>query len=211
MRQLLDEPADVVIVDIEMPVMSGLELISECSARNLTVDFVILTAHDEFDYARRAMSYGVRHYLLKPMDESELEGVLNSLRWEIKTRRAEQTASPEVGMHPAVLRVIRYLHESFGDADVSLRVAAETVAFLNYDYLGEIFRRETGHTFTEYLTHLRIREAMKTWHDSPRLQVYEIAERCGFSDNTHYFSKVFKKITGLPPSVYKSELLKTPE
>lgn len=209
--QLIDEPSDVAIVDIGMPVMSGLDLIAACAARNLMVKFVILTAHDEFDYARRAMSFGVKHYLLKPTDEEELEGVLRSLRWEIETSRTEGSAPPQAAMHPAVLRVIRHLRDNIANADLSLRTVAEEVAFLNYDYLGEIFHRETGHTFTEYLTHARIREAMRIWQGSPRLQVYEIAEQSGFGDQTHYFSKVFKKVAGLCPSVYKSELLKTPE
>ena len=57
---------DIVITDLKMPNMNGLELIAAVREEYPDIVFVILSGYDEFEYAQRAMQYGVRHYLLKP-------------------------------------------------------------------------------------------------------------------------------------------------
>lgn len=69
---ILDESPDIVMTDIRMPGISGLELIERINSTNLDTQFIILSGYGEFDYAKRAMKCGVRHYLLKPCDNEQI-------------------------------------------------------------------------------------------------------------------------------------------
>lgn len=69
---IMDESPDLVITDIRMPGMSGLELIGRISQTDLTTQFILLSGYGEFEYAKQAMKYGVRHYLLKPCNEQQI-------------------------------------------------------------------------------------------------------------------------------------------
>lgn len=72
-NMILDEPPDIVLTDIRMPGLSGLELVREIAQTDQQIQFILLSGYEEFDYAREAMQYGVKHYLLKPCNEKKLE------------------------------------------------------------------------------------------------------------------------------------------
>lgn len=69
---ILDESPDLVITDIRMPGLDGLELIGRVSQTDLDTQFILLSGYGEFEYAKQAMKYGVRHYLLKPCNEQQI-------------------------------------------------------------------------------------------------------------------------------------------
>lgn len=77
-----DEYPDVVVTDIRMPFINGLELIERSIKSDADISFVLLSGYGEFEYARQAMRYGVRHYLLKPTDRQELIDTLIAIRQE---------------------------------------------------------------------------------------------------------------------------------
>jgi two-component system response regulator YesN len=66
----------LVITDIRMPVMGGLELIAAAREHNMRTEFIIISGHDDFSYAKSAMRYGVMDYLLKPLKPVQLEETL---------------------------------------------------------------------------------------------------------------------------------------
>lgn len=68
-----EEPADIVITDIRMPIMDGLELVTRLRAEYPGCVPIIVSGYSEFSYAKTAMKAGVIHYLLKPLDFSELK------------------------------------------------------------------------------------------------------------------------------------------
>lgn len=75
---------DILISDICMPVMDGLELISEIRHKNIPVKNVIISGYNEFSYAKKAISLGVEEYLLKPFTPGELMDILERLRTDIE-------------------------------------------------------------------------------------------------------------------------------
>lgn len=77
---ILDEYPDIVLTDIRMPKLSGLELIQKITQNHDHIQFIILSGYEDFEYAREAMRYGIRHYLLKPCNEKEIiEAVLDAI------------------------------------------------------------------------------------------------------------------------------------
>ena len=78
---------DIVITDISMPVMDGLEFLSEALKRNIPLKAVIISGYDEFEYARKAIALGVSNYLLKPFDPFELKDVLEKIKAELDRQK----------------------------------------------------------------------------------------------------------------------------
>lgn len=87
---------DIVICDIKMPMMDGLDLITKCKTMNDGPMFIILSGYDEFEFAKRAMELGVRHYLLKPCNEKEIGRVLHQVVEELDTKRKEDVKHRQV-------------------------------------------------------------------------------------------------------------------
>jgi two-component system response regulator YesN len=100
---------DLAIVDIRMPIMSGIELAEQIYKRGLKVKVVILTGHKDFEYAQAAIKYGVIDFLLKPCPEEEvirmLDEVFNSMRVENKQRQFNQRMLEETVLRSALLRL----------------------------------------------------------------------------------------------------------
>lgn len=91
---ILDESPDLVITDIRMPGMNGLELIARIAETDLDTQFILLSGYGEFEYAKQAMKYGVRHYLLKPCNEQQIiDAALESSRdcYERQQRRMQDS------------------------------------------------------------------------------------------------------------------------
>lgn len=72
LEMILDELPEIVITDIRMPVLSGLDLIERVSELGLNTQFILLSGYSEFEYAKKAMHFGVKHYLLKPCNETQV-------------------------------------------------------------------------------------------------------------------------------------------
>lgn len=75
---IVDEYPDIVMTDIKMPGLSGLDLIQKVQEAELSIEFVILSGYGEFEFAQTAMKYGVKHYLLKPSNEHEIMQVMQA-------------------------------------------------------------------------------------------------------------------------------------
>ena len=95
----------------------------------------------------------------------------------------------------------QYLAEHFESNDVSLNTVAAQVG-VSSSYFSSIFKQETGQSFVEYLTKLRIDKACELLRCTT-LRTSEIGERVGYND-PHYFSATFKKVTGVSPKDYKN-------
>ena len=91
---------------------------------------------------------------------------------------------------------VDYISNHYREGVTLKQVAAD--CHINTSYLGQVFRKEMGCAFTDYVNALRIREAQRLLAN-PMLKVYEVAEQVGFTDY-HYFLKIFKKVTGTTPT-----------
>lgn len=93
---IIDEYPDIVLTDIKMPGLSGLDLIEKLTQTHERIQFIILSGYGEFEYAKKAMRYGIKHYLLKPCNEQQIITAVEDVKQELlKTTREEIPASFE--------------------------------------------------------------------------------------------------------------------
>jgi len=107
-----------------------------------------------------------------------------------------------------VRRMLVCIEERLGDETLTLGRLAGEVFFMNADYLGRLFRKETGERFSNYLLAARIERAKRLIAETgpAQLRIGAIAEAVGFGNNPQYFSQVFKKHTGFTPTEYKRRM-----
>ena len=87
---LRDLNADILLTDIRMPFMDGMKLCEEVQRTMPWVERIILSGYDDFSYAQKAISLGVKEYLLKPVTAEELEAALDRVSRQIEEKRREQ-------------------------------------------------------------------------------------------------------------------------
>ncbi|MFP3876200.1 response regulator [Bacillus paralicheniformis] len=342
-RLIMEERPDIVISDIKMPGMGGLELIEKVSRDYPSIRFILLTGFGQFEYAKKAMSYGVRHYLLKPCNESHIIDSLQSVIGELKKEESAQKVKNDLEMMkphlmkqmlkelvtgsriedetclrffseqkvirlilfsvrdgddkdyaqgvesiadevlngsviasacvqqvlvcavdgkvaPAVLeekmksvqelsrhllqfepeaslsesgsiseasamyekayaqivqhegetsvligRMLDLIEKEASNPKLSLKWAARNMLYMNPDYLGKLFKQETGERFSSYVAKVRIEKAIAKMKKSKNTAIGALAEELGFGHNPKYFSLVFKKYTGLTPSEFRKK------
>lgn len=197
------EKPDIILTDLRMPVMDGIELIRKVREQDKRVRVLILTCLDEFILAKQAMELDVSSYILKLTSEpDEIERELLKVRDYLKKLDGNEETSREenkVIYNQRLTAAIDYLQKHFAE-NISLLQVAEYVG-VTPNYLGKMFLKYRNCTFTDELNRLRICEA-KRLLDNPSCRVYEVAEQTGFA-NTTYFFRVFKKYEGCTPTEYR--------
>jgi len=78
---------DLCVIDIRMPGMDGLELISEIRKSKSEIKIIILTGYPEFEYAQKAISLGVQSYILKPVDPQILKDELTKIYEDLERKK----------------------------------------------------------------------------------------------------------------------------
>ena len=159
LHRLYEGEADVIITDIQMPDVSGLDMIESVRQVNKTVPILILSGYSRFDYAQRAIESGVRKYLTKPTDPVDLIAALEQIEREQceQIQRLQRQAQKEPDLKPVdnllVLRAIEYLQAHYAER-IGLAQTAQAL-YISPNYLSELFRKTTGMRFTEYQPQLR--------------------------------------------------------
>ncbi|MEK4852145.1 response regulator [Paenibacillus sp. FSL H7-0756] len=225
-----EQHIDLIITDIEMPNMNGLEFIGEVRKLNSAAKLIFITSYDNFSYAQQAISLGADHYLLKPVDEDAVEQALRTIRtqltekWEAERyinrlrikagdvqesqavdARAQRRQSSGTAL---ISKTIAYVTAHYAEDTLSLQSTASAL-FVNPSYLSHAFKKETGESFVEYVTNVRLGEAMKLLsqgafeEEAPAPKIATIARQVGYKD-PFYFSKCFKKRYGMTPNTVYS-------
>lgn len=123
---------------------------------------------------------------------------------QISREVAQQNYSQAIETQSDVIRkVLEYVEKHYADQSLSLSKIANDIFYMNSDYLGKLFKKETGEKFSSYLVNKRVQKAIELMDQREQVKMFEVAEEVGFGNNPRYFSQVFKKNTGLTPSEYK--------
>lgn len=193
----------LIITDLKMPQMDGLEMLRRLRERGNNVYVIILTAYDSFTYAQSALRLGAVDFLLKPFHDGDLEQAVAALRKRIGGEEKADSALPGLkrgDKSKYVLEAMDYIGAHYQDPNISISAIAQDLG-ISEGHLSHTFKRETDYTLLNYLTRYRIHKAMELLRDC-RVKVYEVAELVGYRDIT-YFSATFKKLAGMTPSEYQ--------
>lgn len=195
---------NIIITDIRMPRMDGLQMLSELRQHHCNAYVILLTAYNDFDYVRSALKLGAVDYLLKPFQTQELINVITSIRQKEMEQNllTPQKVLPLIKGDKSkyVLKALQYIAEHYMESSISITTIANHLA-VSESHLSHVFKKETSYTVIGYLTHYRMHMAMKLLSDH-RYKVYEVAEMVGYRDLA-YFGHLFKKVVGISPSEYQ--------
>lgn len=205
---------DMIICDIRMPKMDGIEMLTKLREEGYQSYVVFLTAYSDFSYAQKAVRLSASDYLLKPYEDGELEDTVLAIKKKLESEREKGSLALEQDVlshsfikrgdkSKYVMEALGYIAEHYGDSDISIKVVAENLG-LSESHLSHIFKKETDYTVNSYITRYRIQSAMKLLKNC-RYKVYEVADMVGYRDIT-YFSTIFKRITGVNPSEYQDRI-----
>ena len=211
-RQVIEihdrEHPQVLILDIEMPGIDGLEAAREIRKKDRSCSIIFLTAFDEFSYAKAAISVHALDYLLKPCDERELiNAVDEALRLaqfrepQLRAEASENLEKPSVQEFPEEQpeKIRAYIVQHYME-DISVM---EIAGYFGYSeaYFCKLFKQYFGHSFVSYLTEYRMQRAEELMRTST-ISIKEIGKMVGYPD-PNYFTKVFRRVRGISPSVFR--------
>ena len=198
-QKFQDNPADILLTDINMPQMNGLELSKLVRDQAPKCHIVFLAGYDDFDYARTAIKLGADDYLLKPFSKDDVEEMLSKVQTKLdKERKKAQIQNlVDQGQRSELEEAI---HARLADSELSLKNLAFQLGF-SPSYLSVLIKKELGLPFQDYLIQERMKKA-KLLLLTTDLKIYEIAEQVGFED-MNYFSQRFKQVVGLTPRQFK--------
>jgi len=209
---------DIVITDIRMPGMDGLEMIETLRARGSEAVCIVVSAYNEFDYAQRAIRFGVAEFLVKPFEMSELCRALQSAAKRAdRIRQVRQIEEKKIVLFGDFLaeegdlkgkyaeQAVAFIKEHFAE-DIGVADIADALN-MSESHLSRVFKESMGYTLGEYLVSYRMSVACEMLPDV-NLRISEVARRIGYSDQ-RYFSVVFKRIVGMTPNAYRACSLKS--
>lgn len=201
---LQKESVDVVITDIRMPGMDGLELIKHMRNQKMRESIIIITGHSEFIYAKTAIRYGVKDYLLKPLNTNDIMEAFNRLKSEeLNYPHHDNIKHTDLHDIPSGSELIGLVLERINTSymnELSLSVIASETGF-NSSYLSRLFKEQTGESFVKYINKVRIREAKQLLKHTS-YSIGDISKKVGFWDDK-YFSRFFKREVGKSPSEFR--------
>lgn len=219
LKILEEKQIDIVISDIKMPGLSGLELAEFVQKNSLDTAVVLLTGFSEFEYAQKALRNGVLDYMLKSLRPKDILATVLKVKETLEKRRykekvveryegaansrdyQEQISWHFRGVNEQAMEILKDVAQNFSQG-VSLNSLAEKYHY-SVAYLSRMIKKETGFSFSEILNSIRLAQAAELLQkDCGKISM--AGEMAGFSDQK-YFSQVFKKAFGVSPGEFRKQ------
>ncbi|MDE7351516.1 MAG: AraC family transcriptional regulator [Acetatifactor sp.] len=212
------QPVEILLCDIEMPDESGLELIEWVNGHYPDTECIILSCHDEFDFARQAVRLKCLDYILKPVRYEFLTEVLGKAM-ETVEKKHRQSALEDYGKLyvesiaqsrkkdsiDVVDTVVDYINQHLSE-ELSVRSLAN-MAYVSPDHLTRSFKKRFSMTVSDYILQRRMTLAGELLRDN-KLTITMVSDCVGFG-NYSYFTEQFKKYYGMTPREYQNSVRKT--
>jgi YesN/AraC family two-component response regulator len=193
---------DILLCDIKMPVLSGLDLAKRLYEEKNPTQIIFMSAFNDFLFAKQAMEYGVRSYILKSIHYDDLIVTLSKIRQELDASR-QPVPGPSLTYCEKIVATIKcHVAEHYATAtleDITAKLHMST------DYISKFFKRYAGVNFSEYLLKVRMEKARELLRDIT-YKTYEVSDLVGYS-NQFNFSRAFKNYYGKSPREFRFDHL----
>ena len=207
LKYLLQNPVDVVLCDICMPVMDGIELARCVKDAGLQTMIVFLSAHKDFEYARSAMSLGIKDYIIKPAVYDDfaatfipIKEYLDKQRFSLSEQENEEDITFSSFHEKIIFNANNFVKNNY--RNVTLESVAKHLN-INPHYFSRLYKKITHENFSDYVTQIKMTEAARLLNDV-RLRTHDISDMLGYS-NANNFARAFKKYYNLSPSEYRNQ------
>jgi len=213
LKQYCEYIPDIVLLDIRMPKLNGLEFAKKIKNMNENVLIAIITGYDYYEYVVTALKIGIDDYILKPVSKTDIQELLSKLVSKLKLRLKKETVNcllegimqknPIIRENNYKDKIIKLIDENVSDSSFSLSFLANDLN-ISTGYCSSLFKKIFGISFKEFVICNRLEKA-KILLLSSDLKIYEISEKIGFED-PYYFSTSFKKRYGVSPNKFKETI-----
>ncbi|MGN0905884.1 MAG: helix-turn-helix domain-containing protein [Bullifex sp.] len=193
---------DVVLTDIRLPLKSGFDILDVLSTKENKPFFCVMSAYDEFRYAKQAIKYGVQDYLVKPVSLDELTRTFTKIKelLDARTPPASNSGVQDGIENVLVRKAIELMKKR--TRECTLSVAADELG-VSESYLSRLFKKETGINFQKYLQDIKMATAISMLEPPAKYRNKEIADALGYTDSQN-FCRTFRKVYGMTPIEYRN-------
>ena len=207
-----EKQCQIALLDIEMPGVNGLDAADAIREADKDAVIIFITAFDEFDYAKRAISVHALEYLLKPVSEEELVTNLEEAIWLTQKADRKKTVlkstlqenhHENIKMNAVAENIRGYIAQHYRE-DISLQDVAGSMDYSDA-YFCKIFKQCFGKSFLVYLTEYRVEKAKVLLADMT-INIKDVSAEVGYRDS-NYFARVFKRSEGITPTEYRLRAL----
>lgn len=224
LQRAIDNVPDLIISDVMMPIMDGLEMIGQIKANNniCHIPIIVLSAKASLDDRIAGLEHGIDDYITKPFSSTYLKIRITSLLRQRKELQemymAKLTAGkdvalsddipepsqPQITPHDKLFmeKVMEFMEEQMDNPDLTIEQFAEKL-LLSRTIFYQKLKSIVGLSPVNFICQIRIKRAAQLF-DSGEYNISQIAYMTGFND-PKYFSRCFKKIVGVTPSEYKEK------
>ncbi len=204
-------PVHAILTDIRLGGMDGISLAREARGMLPEVEIVFLTGYRDFEYARQAVKYGIREYLLKPVKHAEMVMTFLNIRSLLDERNPGRKEEREKGNGDGyydrlIGKVQKHVEENI--RTVTLESASIAVN-LSTSYFSRLFKEKAGENFSDFCMRKRMELAAHFLLQNDK-RTYEIAYLTGY-DNPKNFTRAFKHYFGVSPREYRDGNTLPPE
>lgn len=203
-QKYLDNRVDLILLDLAMPEMDGIEVLQRVREVNPWIPVIIMTGHSTIERAETAASLGVQGYIKKPFDSEVLKEKIKEILalkelGLVTAGLPTMVVTSTAELKESTYKVMRYLHNNYHRRLSLKEIAKESNQSVSN--LCRTFKEGTGVTVLEYLQNLRITMA-KRLIEKTNYSIATVAKLIGMEDES-YFSRIFKREVGTSPNRYR--------
>lgn len=208
---------DILLCDVKMPHMNGIDLAYHVRAANPECKIVFLSGYSDKEYLKSAISLKAESYIEKPINLAEITKVMSDVVSQLKHENTEKQKDvllmvlekeqyhdiENIKQHlndTKISNAIRFILRNYSNSELSVKMVADYVD-LSQNYLSTLFKKNTQSTINDFIIQVRIEKA-KQLLKTTDLRLYEIAEKVGLTD-PNYMSALFKRCCGQTPMQYR--------
>ncbi|MCL2059803.1 MAG: response regulator [Oscillospiraceae bacterium] len=212
---LIDEfVPDLTITDIQMPQMDGFTLISRIREKSLCKNYIILTAHEDFNYARLAVHYHALEYMVKPVDWDLLEEYIRECAAQpVKKANLDQILReftmfgediPVESLSQPLRKIVSYIQSNY-TKEITL-THLSIFSGISENYICNLFKKEFNQTFLDFVCTLRLRKAIELLCGGDGKNMRVISSMLGYRSERQFY-RLFKNKLGVTPQQFRETYL----